>query len=334
MSGTALHARDRGRARGAGRVGTCPVKKVVLNFRSGFPGLREGFEALGHEVIEDQWAPEAIALEGAALCVADFVDSSRKLRRTLGLKRRLADARVPFIALNRDAPFNRGVHPTRLVLISWLKPFDGYASHSMQSASRYAARSLYCPNAARESTYRVTAEQLAAMRDPAGYRWDVSFLGNMDATRYPEHANRVAFLAALDAMLAPLGIRTLFRDSTGVPEAEQLEIIRASRVNLSTIAACDAGSEPSWGLPERCYGVPACGGFLLSDWRRHAPDDFADDERAEYGDLEDCVSKVRHFLARFDEARAIAERAHARVALDHGYRNRASRLLDFARHAG
>ena len=259
------------------------MKKVVLNFRSGFPGLREGFEALGHEVIEDQWAPEAIALEGAALCVADFVDSSRKLRRTLGLKRRLADARVPFIALNRDAPFNRGVHPTRLVLISWLKPFDGYASHSKQSASRYSARTLYCPNAARESAYRVTPEQLAEMRDPAGYRWDVSFLGNMDATRYPEHANRVAFLAALDAMLAPLGIRTLFRDSAGMPQGEQLEIIRASRVNLSTIAACDAGSEPSWGLPERCYGVPACGGFLLSDRRRHAPDDFAEDERAERG---------------------------------------------------
>ena len=97
--------------------------------------------------------------------------------------------------------------------------------------------------------------------------------------------------------------------------------------------ACDAGAEPSWGLPERCYGVPACGGFLLSDARRHASEDFAIDEHAEYRDLEDCVSKIRHFLDHFGEARAIAERAHARVALDHGYRNRASRLLDFARHA-
>lgn len=310
------------------------MTRVLLNFRGGFAGLREGFEALGHEVLENQWLPEAAALEGAALCVADFVDCARKLRRTRALKARLAKARIPFIALNRDAPFHRGVHPTRLALISWLKPFDGYASHSMQAPGRYAARTLYCPNAAREARYRVTREALVAMRDPAGYRWDVSFLGNMDATRYPEHANRVAFLAALDAKLAPLGIKTLFRDSTGVPEAEQLEIIRASRINLSTIAACDAGSEPSWGLPERCYGVPACGGFLLSDRRRHAPDDFAEDERAEYGDLEDCVSKVRHFLDRLGDARAIAERSHARVAQDHGYRNRAARLLDFARHAG
>ena len=309
------------------------MKKVLLNFRGGFPGLREGFEALGYEAIENQWTPDAALIENAELCIADFVDSARKLGRTLGLKRRLASAKVPFIALNRDSPFNRGVHPARLAAISWLKPFDGYASHSMQPARKFAASSLYCPNAARESTYRATAEQLAAMRDPAGYRWDVSFLGNMDAARYREHAQRVAFLKALDSRLAPLGIRTLFRDSVAMPQGEQLEIIRASRINLSTIAACDAGSEPSWGLPERCYGVPACGAFLLSDARRHASEDFAIDERAEYRDLDDCVSKIRHFLDHFGEARAIAERAHARVALDHGYRNRASRLLDFARHA-
>ena len=310
------------------------MTRILLNFRSGFPGLREGFAALGHEVIENQWAPDGSVLEGAALCVADFVDCVRKVRRTLGLKKHLARAGVPFLALNRDAPFNRGVHPARLAATAWLKPFDGYASHSMQSAQRFSPSTLYCPNAAREAVYHVDDARLAVMRDPGGYRWDVSFLGNLDAARYREHARRVAFLEALNARLTPSGIRTLFRDSAGVTESEQLDIIRASRVNLSVVAACDAGSEPSWGLPERCYGVPACGGFLLSDRRRHAPDDFADDERAEYGNLEDCAARIRHYLGRFDEARAIAVRAHARVERDHGYRNRAARLLDFARHAG
>ena len=98
------------------------MKRIILNFRSGFPGLREGFEALGHEVIENQWAPDAAALEGAYLCVADFVDCARKVRRTLGLKKCLARGRVPFVALNRDAPFNRGIHPTRLAVMAWLKP--------------------------------------------------------------------------------------------------------------------------------------------------------------------------------------------------------------------
>lgn len=309
------------------------MAKVLLNFRSGFPGLREGFEMLGHEVIENQWTPDAAVLDGAALCVADFVDCARRMRRTLGLRKPLARARVPFVALNRDAPWNRGLHRTRLAVMAWLKPFDAYASHSMQGADRYCARTLYCPNAARESLYHATDEQLLAMRDPARYRWDVSFIGNLDARRYPEHARRVEFLNAVEAKLGSSGARTLLRDSAGMPDDEQVEIIRTSRISLSAIAACDAGTEPSWGLPERCYGVPACGGFLLSDRRRHAAQDFAADERAEYEDLDDCVAKLRHFLAHFGEARAIAERARARVARDHGYRRRAERLLDCARHA-
>lgn len=310
------------------------MAKILLNFRGGFPGLREGFEALGHEVLENLWTPDAATLGGAALCVADFVDSARKVRRTLGLKKRLASARVPFIALNRDAPFNRGIHPTRLAVMAWLKPFDGYASHTMQAAEKFSARTLYCPNAARESVYRVTDAELAAMRDPGRYRRDVSFFGNLDTKRYREHARRAEFLHVLAGRLETMRLNVLFRNNAGMTETEQLETVRTSRINLSTVAACDAGAEPSWGLPERCYGVPACGGFLLSDRRRHAPEDFADDERAEYGDLEDCVSRIRHFLERFDQARGVAERARARVARDHGYRNRAERLLDFARHAG
>ena len=310
------------------------MTRVLLNFRGGFAGLREGFEALGCEVIENQWAPDDAALEGMALCVADFVDCARRVRRTLGLRRRLAGARVPFLAHNRDAPFNRGVHRARLAAMAWLKPFDAYASHSMQDAGRYARRTLYCPNAARESVYHVSDAELAALRDTARYRWDVSFFGNIDATRYREHARRVEFLRALERKLGGSGIRTSFTDGAGIPAEEQAGIISASRINLSTVAACDAGAEPSWGLPERCYGVPARGGFLLSDRRRHAADDFASDERAEYEGIEDCARKIRYYLAHFDEARAIAERTRARVARDHGYRNRAARLLDFARHAG
>jgi spore maturation protein CgeB len=224
------------------------------------------------------------------------------------------------------------VHPLRLAVLRSFKPFDAYATHSMQGAGRYAHRTLYCPNAARESVYRVSDAELAALRDPARYRWDVSFLGNLDAVRFGEHARRVEFLRALSPKLDALGIRTSFRDSAGIAVEEQVGITQASRINLSVIAACDAGAEASWGLPERCYGVPACGGFLLADRRRHAAEDFAVDERAEYDDVDDCVRKIRYFLAHFEEARTIAERARARVARDHGYRNRAARLLDWARH--
>lgn len=301
--------------------------RVLLNFRSGFDGLKEGFEALGHEVLENRWGQA----EGAGLCVADFVDCARQLRRTRAHARALRAAGVPFVALNRDAPWHRGVHPARLALVAALAPFDGYAAHSMQEAGRYARRTLYCPNAARERVFRAGPEDLAAMRDPATYRWDVSFLGNLDTARYPEHRRRAEFFAALAERLVPLGLRVLLRDSAGLGADEQLGIVRRTRVNLSAIAACDAGREPSWGLPERCYGVPAAGGLLLGDRRRHAAEDYAEDERAEFGDLDDCVRQLRALLDDPVRARGIAERAHARTLREHLYRHRAARLIDFAR---
>jgi len=301
--------------------------RVQLNFRGGFAGLREGFEMLGHEVIENRWEPA-----GASLCVADVVDCARNLRRTRAFSRALRGAAVPFIALGRDAPWHRGIHRARLALLAALKPFDGYAAHSLQGAQKFARRILYCPNAAQESVYHASPDVLRDMRDPAYFRHDVSFLGNLDVARYPEHRARAEFLQALDARLRALGITTLFRDAAGMPPAEQLDIIRRSRVNLSTVVACDAGAERSWGLPERCYGVPACGGFLLSDRRRHAQDDFAADEWADYDGLDDCVARIQEYLAQPAKARDIAERARARVMREHLYRHRAARLLDFARH--
>lgn len=307
--------------------------RILLNFRSGFPGLREGFEALGHEVIENLWVPAAPLPADSGLCVADFVDCARHFARTRAHSRQLRRQRVPFIALSRDAPWHRGIHRLRLVLVGVRTPFDGYAAHSMQGAGKFARRTLYCPNAAREGVYHTSDAEIRAMRDPQYHRWDVSFFGNLDVARYPEHRARAEFLRALEARLQPLGVSTLFRDSAGMTEAEQLEVVRRSRVNLSASVACDAGAEPSWGLPERCYGVPACGAFLLSDHRHHAAQDFAGDEWAEYRTLDDCVARVREFLAQPELARGIAERAHARTMRDHLYRHRAARLIDFARDA-
>jgi len=93
--------------------------RVLLNFRSGFEGLKEGFEALGHEVLENRWGQ----VKGAGLCVADFVNCVRQLRRTRAHARALRAAGVPLIALNRDAPWHRGVHRARLALVAVLAPF-------------------------------------------------------------------------------------------------------------------------------------------------------------------------------------------------------------------
>ncbi len=301
---------------------------VILNFRKGFPPLRDAFEALGFEVVENLWPPPTAMLARTRLCIVNLYEAARQPLRAVRLKWSAARCRVPLIALDRDAPWHMGLRRRRLLLLQLLKPFDIYATHTLQPTYEFAPVKIYNPNAAWSRHFNLHAQSLAAMRDPGFYTLDVSFLGNMNGKRYKEHALREAFFAELSRRLKPLGIGFLFSDSAGLPDAEQIRVIQRSRINLSYRSSCDHASDGSWGLPERCYGVPARGGFLLSDARRHAADDFElATEWASYQGIEDCVEKIRHYLGHFEETRRIAEAAHARVMRQHTYAHRARALI-------
>lgn len=201
-------------------------------------------------------------------------------------------------------------------------------SHSLQVDQRLAGRIEYFPNAANLPHYGLGDKSLDDLRKPENYRYDVSFLGNLNAQRYPEHTTRTAFFRQLEPLLQQKGVRYLFADSAGMTTQQQVELIQTSKININFGAACDSSGTKSWGLPERCYGVPACGGFLLSDKREHAGKDFAPGvEWADFADLPDCVRQIHYFLEHFEQARQIAEAAHERVMREHTYRNRAVQLL-------
>lgn len=302
--------------------------RLIVNLRKPFVPLEDALEQCGCTLLRGVWSRDALQQAGAQACIVDFCDSARALRATWQLARNLRRLGVPLVALDRDAPWYKGVHRRRIWALAKLRLADLYASHSLQGAERLAARVLYLPNAARISAYNLGARTLEALRDPGVYRYEVSFAGNMDAVRYPEHRPRVEFLHALRERLARESIRLELFDSARMTAADQVQAIQASRINLNSGAAADAGGERSWGLPERCYGVPACGGFLLSDARRHAVDDFVPGkEWADYADLEDCAIKIGQFLQRFEETRRIAEAAHARVLAQHTYEHRARSLM-------
>lgn len=304
------------------------LKVVILNFRKGFPPLRDAFETLGFEVIEDQWSPSPAVLARVRICLVNLYEAARQPLRAVGLKRSASRLNVPVIALDRDAPWHMGLRKRRLLFLQWLRPFDIYATHTLQPTYEFAPVKIYNPNAAWIRHFNLHGETLAAMRDPAFFDLDVSFLGNMNGRRYKEHALRERFFSELARRLAPTGIRFHFSDSSGIPEAEQIRVIQHSRINLSYRSSCDHESEGSWGLPERCYGVPARGGFLLSDPRRHAADDFdLATQWASYDGIDNCVVKIGYYLAHFAEARRIAEAAHARVMQRHTYEHRARSLL-------
>ena len=302
--------------------------RLIVNLRKPFVPLEEALEQAGCALLRNVWRADEIGAGRPHACLVDFCDAARSLRQSWQLARTLRPLGIVLAALDRDAPWYKGLRRRRLWAIAKLRVLDLYASHSLQGAERFADHVLYLPNAARLSAYNLGARTLASLREPAGYECDVSFIGNMDAVRYPEHRARVEFLDALRDQLARDSIRLMTYDSAGMSAAEQVRRIQASRINLNFGAAADDRGERSWGLPERCYGIPACGGFLLSDARRHAADDFIPGrEWAEYATLEDCVTKIHYFLENFSEARRIAEAAHARVMVEHTYSQRASRLI-------
>lgn len=303
--------------------------ELLFNFGKGFPALAEALTAAGCRLTFNSWHVSDSSSPGYAGCIADFAEIVRQPWRAHKLQQKLAQTGGQLIAVDRDAPWHKGLRRRRLWWCSLLKPADIYATHSMQSAGRFASQDVYLPNAAWLSQYNLGAVTLDQLRDPACYRYDVSFLGNLDAARFKEHRRRVAFLHQLEDELRRRNISYLFRDTATVPTSEQVDIIQHSRINLNYGAAADHGKQLSWGLPERCYGIPACGGFLLSDARKHATTDFAmGTEWVEFTDITDCVNKIEYFRSNLAAARNIAEAAHAKILATHTYAHRAQQLIE------
>ncbi len=257
-----------------------------------------------------------------------FYEGLRHPLTIWGMHRFMRRQGIPLFVWNQDAPHYLNRAAWRLDLLDRARLYDIYATHSLiDSRRQFADALLYLANAADTERYHLHGATLASLRDACSYAYDVSFFGAMDGFRYKEMRPRQQFFTALGERLAARGIRFLFRESAGMSVDEQVSLIQVSRINLNFGASCDYGAPVASGLPERCYGIPACGGFLLCDRRSHARDDFTPGENwAEFDGLDDAVEQIEYWLANFDAARNLAERCHAHVMARHTYAHRAATL--------
>ncbi len=309
---------------------------ILVNDRKFHRPLLDELIGLGLEPVFDSWQPEPALLERTLGCFVWFYDCLRHPVQVWRLKRRLRRHRVPLAAWNRDAPHYLNRKAWRLDWLDRARLLDLYATHTLIDAKRcFADFVLYLPNGADVERYHPGPDPAAAfarLRDPAGYRWDVGFFGGMNGARYKEDLARQEFFAALAARLEARGISYRFQEAQGMSLEEQIAFAQASRINLNFGARCEYGAGVGSGLPERCYGIPACGGFLLCDRRTHAADDFTPGENwAEFSGLDDCVAQIEFWLARFDAARDLAERCHRHVMAGHTYAQRAAKLHEAMR---
>lgn len=315
--------------------------RILFNHAGFLAPLRLELEARGLKPVYEAWRPAPEVLKHSLACFVWFYDCLRHPLKVWRLKQHLSRYGVPLVAWNQDAPHYLNRKPWRLNLLDMARLLDVYATHTLIDDKRtFADLVLYLPNACNVASYNLRGEAttvLSHLRDPGAYRWDVSFFGGMNGARYKEDAARTEFFAALAERLNARGISHCFRETAGMSADEQVAFIHGSRINLNFGARCEYRAPVASGLPERCYGIPACGGFLLCDKRSHAADDFMPGENwAEFDGVDDCVAKIDFWLGHFDAARDVAERCYHHVMARHTYAHRAEKLHQtlLAWHAG
>jgi spore maturation protein CgeB len=295
------------------------------------PALRRELTAHGLELRESRCWQDADRSDPERILGAYtwFYEGLRHPVTIWFMRRWLRRHGIPLFVWNQDAPHYLNRAPWRLDLLDRARLFDIYATHTLIDRRRFADSLLYLPNAADTTRYHLNGKSLEQLRDPSSYIYDVSFFGAMDGMRYKEMRSRQNFFAALTERLASRHIRCLFREASGMSIENQVALIQTSRINLNFGASCDYGFSVASGLPERCYGIPACGGFLLCDRRTHARDDFTPGENwAEFDGLDDCIAQIEYWLAHPEATRDIAERCHGHVMTHHTYAQRAATLHD------
>jgi spore maturation protein CgeB len=142
--------------------------------------------------------------------------------------------------------------------------------------------------------------------------------------------------------LLPLGLR-IFGDPDGWrralgPGAPVHPDVSYYREAPAVYASCDVNlSATSLQMPgavnQRCFDVPLCGGFLLTDRQEELFELFAEDEVATYQGPGDVAAEAREWLHAPARRREVSTRARARVLGEHTYRRRMQQLVEavFAR---
>lgn len=318
---------------------------VIFRYLWNHEALAEAFQNLGYEIEInpsnkdlEKYKPDEILC-----CIANLHTEIKKPFTMLGLKQKLNAKHAPLIFWNRDGPSHMGDKWWRIWLVKHFKFLDIYATHTLQDAGHFADEVVYFPNAAWDSKYNLSGKTLQDLRDKNAYSYDVSFIGSITYEKRPENYHRMVFFKKLQQRLENTNIKFYIAEcENNLSLAQQVEIIQKSKINLSCAAGCDFryqggyhGEPFSFGLPERCYGIANCGGFLLSDHRPHSYDDFCENyDFVSFKNISECVEKILYFCddKNFDKLREIAENAYQTVNRKHLYKHRAEKLIEYVNY--
>jgi spore maturation protein CgeB len=96
---------------------------------------------------------------------------------------------------------------------------------------------------------------------------------------------------------------------------------REAAINLNITSA-----QMKKGFNQRVFDVPACGGFLLTDYRERLLELFEPDEVVTYQEPAEAAEKALWYLERPEQRAAIAKKAWNRTLSEHLYVHRLEKL--------
>jgi len=100
------------------------------------------------------------------------------------------------------------------------------------------------------------------------------------------------------------------------------KVFNATRIAIGT------HQEQSMGSPTmRVFEAPACGTFMLTDWRADLPMFFTSKEMASYKTKRELLEKTEYYLAHEKERTAIARRAQTKARAKHSYDIRMKQMI-------
>lgn len=292
--------------------------------------LLQALVAQGLEVRHVTFGEPLSDLQGCLGFYGNLFDEIKHWRKLAALKQQLRAQGVPYVFWNRDAPWNTGIKLKSRLAMQWLKPVDIYLAHSLQTQEWFGGEAHYFPNAAQPAYYADT--DLQALRDESAYQYDVSFFGSLGNIKDANARARQHFLQRLGQLLKATApdIRFKVVDTAQKPLSlsVQLALIRTTKINLNFGAMCDLPNNPTWGLPERVFGIPAAGGFVLTDSRQAMAQTFPPGMCESFATAEACARQITAALADFAALRTHAEQLHHEVLGAHTYSHRAQTSID------
>ena len=269
-------------------------------------------------------------LMGCSGFYGNLFDEIKRWPFFLARRQMLRQAHVPYVFWNRDAPWNVGIKRINHWLLKQIKPVDIYLAHSLQGATDFGGKAFDFPNAAQPAYYQST--NLNALNDEAAYQYDVSFYGSAALGKDRNSRERAEFLSALEDRLRTQNPAIRFKRVNTADQpmsiADQLAFIRTSKINLNLGAMCDLPGNPSWGLPERVFGIPAAGGFLMTEHRKNLSALFPEPTYGQFKNMDQAVANIGAALTDFSSMRQQANALYQTVMKHHTYEQRARGFMN------